>query len=129
MKEKEGTKIDENYGNNLEASNSYTNKSTSVKAVFWSNRSTPSLVKPGKTVKAKNGYGKRTKVRNLTQEELKDARKGKWIRTRESGKKHNEKGAKQSKFRPQLAKKSREAKRRKLAASDYVTFIASARES
>jgi hypothetical protein len=113
----------------LEAADTYTNNSKTVKAVFWSNRSTPSVVKPGKSVTAKQGYGKKTKVRSLTPAELSDCKKGKWIRGREDGKKHNDPGAKTSKYRPVLAKKQKDARKRRMAASDtsenrYKAFIA-----
>lgn len=106
----------------------YTNKSKSVKVIYYANRSTPQVAKPGQTVKAKAGYGKRTKIRSATAEEVAQFKQGKWLRTRESGRGPNDPGAKQSKYRPKLAAKSREAKRRKLAASDtpenrYKAFI------
>jgi hypothetical protein len=108
----------------IEASD-YVNKSDKVKIIYYANRSTPQVVKPGKTAKAKAGYGKRTKVRSATPEEVAQFKKGKWLRTREDGKKPGDSGSKQSKYRPQLAKKSRDAKKRKLAASDnsYSAFI------
>lgn len=121
---------DEDLTTDLEAADgqSYTNKSKSVKIIYYANRSTPQVVKPGKTVKSKKGYGKRTKIRSATADEVAQFKKGKWLRTREDGKAPNAKGSKQSRYRPKLAAKSRAAKRRKLAAADtgldrYLDFI------
>jgi hypothetical protein len=112
----------------------YTNKSKSVKVIYYSNRSTPQVAKPGQTVKAKAGYGKRTKIRSATAEEVAQFKQGKWLRTREDGKKHNDTGSKTSKYRPVLAKKQKDARKRRMAASDtpenrYKAFITEVFES
>lgn len=104
------------------ADGEYTNKSKSVKVIYYANRSTPQVCKPGQTVKAKAGYGKRTKIRSATPEEVKQFKQGKWLRTREDGKSHSDKGSKTSKYRPQLAKKQKDARKRKLAASEGIKY-------
>lgn len=107
----------------LEADESkpYTNKSKSVKLVYYSNRSTPQVAKPGQTVHAKKGYGKRTKIKAASPEQVKQLKAGKWVRDREDGKKHNDAGAKTSKYRPKLAKKQKDARKRRMVASDTPT--------
>jgi hypothetical protein len=85
-----------------DAEQSYTNKTKSVKLLYYANRSTPQTCKPGQTVKAKAGYGKRVKIKTATPEQVKQLKAGKWVRDRHDGKKPNEAGAKKSSYRPWL---------------------------
>lgn len=75
--------------------------------VFYENRSTGQVVEKGKKKPAKTGYGKQTSKRAATPTEEKQIAKGEWVRTRESGKKASDPGAKSSslKGRPKLKKK------------------------
>lgn len=86
----------------LSEEQSYTNKTKSVKLLYYANRSTPQTCKPGATVKAKAGYGKRTKIKTATPEQVAQLKAGRWVRDREDGRKATDKGAKKTKYRKWL---------------------------
>lgn len=129
--EKEQSQLGQDFANGIdiramsekvEASDSYTNKTDKVKLIYYANRSTAQTCKPGQTVKGKAGYGKRTRVKTATPEQVKQLKAGKWLRDREDGKKHNDKGSKTSRYRPQLAAKQKAARKRRLAASEGIEY-------
>jgi hypothetical protein len=73
--------------------------------VFYANRSTPQVLKSGEDPKPKKGYGKQTKRRPATEEEVKKINRGDWLRVDEKGNKPTSKGYKKTQYRPGLLKK------------------------
>lgn len=86
----------------------FSQSNKSIYGVWWTNRSTATVVSaPSGSVakskalkKVKNGYGKVKGVKLLNDSDANLARKGKWVRTRYDSSTSSQK----SKYRPQLAK-------------------------
>ena len=78
--------------------------------IFYENRSTPQVVPAGAPAKPKKGYGRMTKRRKATLDELKKMTKpsNNWLRVDEHGRTPQSSGYKKTKYRPQLVKASRE---------------------
>ena len=75
--------------------------------VFYSNRSTPQVVRSGAKATAKKGYGKQTRRRKATAEEAKTIAKGKWVRVDSKGNKPTSSKYKASGYRKKLGAKRR----------------------
>lgn len=77
--------------------------------VYYARRSTPEIVARGKPGHPKPGYGPETSRQPATEAEERTIAQGRWVRTREDGRRPNAAGAKQSRYRPKLAAKHRMA--------------------
>ena len=74
-----------------------------LEKIYYENRSTPEIVKQGEPGDPKDGYGPETSRQDTTPAETREANAGRWVRSREDGKKPDDPKSKKSSYRPKLA--------------------------